>query len=98
MWAAISYSLLALVLIFIGWEVNSVYFAIVFYWTALSLLLVSAAYIFNAAKIFRKRDKVEALYIHTINNKPIRKPKSAPKGTSSKAPDNTGFVWPSIKK
>ena len=56
MWAAIGYSLLALLLIFIGWEVNSVYFAIVFYWTALSLLLVSTAYIFNTAKIFRKRE------------------------------------------
>lgn len=56
MWAAISYLLLALLLIFIGWEVNSVYFAIVFYWTALSLLLVSTAYIFNTAKIFRKRE------------------------------------------
>jgi uncharacterized protein (DUF2132 family) len=44
------------------------------------------------------RDKVEALYIHTINNKPIRRPKSAPRETSSQAPDTTGFVWPSIKK
>lgn len=56
MWAAIGYLVLALILIFIGWEVNSVYFALVFYWTALSLSLVSAAYIFNIAKIFRKRE------------------------------------------
>ena len=56
MWAAISYLILALLLILTGWEVNSVYFSIVFYWTALSLMLVSAAYIFNIAKIFRKRE------------------------------------------
>ena len=56
MWAAISYLILAMLLIFTGWEVNSVYFSIVFYWTALSLTLVSAAYIFNIAKIFRKRE------------------------------------------
>ncbi|WP_024611774.1 diacylglycerol kinase family protein [Pseudoalteromonas sp. TB64] len=56
MWAAISYLILALLLILTGWEVNSVYFSIVFYWTALSLTLVSAAYIFNIAKIFRKRE------------------------------------------
>jgi YegS/Rv2252/BmrU family lipid kinase len=56
MWAAISYLVLALLFIFIGWEVNSVYFSLVFYWTALSLLLVSAAYLFNAGKIFRKRE------------------------------------------
>lgn len=56
MWAAISYLVLSLLFIFIGWEVNSVYFSLVFYWTALSLLLVSAAYLFNAGKIFRKRE------------------------------------------
>ncbi|ASM52124.1 hypothetical protein PESP_b0584 [Pseudoalteromonas espejiana DSM 9414] len=56
MWAATSYLILALIFIFIGWEVNSVYFAIVFYWSALSLVLVSGAYIFNLAKIFRKRE------------------------------------------
>lgn len=56
MWAAMSYLILALIFIFIGWEVNSVYFAVVFYWSALSLILVSGAYIFNLAKIFRKRE------------------------------------------
>jgi|TARA_Y100000766_G_scaffold277489_1_gene282951 diacylglycerol kinase (ATP) len=56
MWAATSYLILALIFIFIGWEVNSVYFAVVFYWSALSLILVSGAYIFNLAKIFRKRE------------------------------------------
>ena len=50
MWAATSYLILALIFIFIGWEVNSVYFAVVFYWSALSLILVSGAY------IFRKRE------------------------------------------
>eukprot|EP00493_Phyllostaurus_siculus_P023984 UN24321 len=45
MWAATSYLILALIFIFIGWEVNSVYFAVVFYWSALSLILVSGAYI-----------------------------------------------------
>jgi len=56
----------------------------------------------SSLKFLRKtpwaRDKVEALYIHTINNKPIRRPKSAPRETSSQAPDTTGFAWPSIKK
>lgn len=56
MWAAISYLLLAFILIFIGWEVNSIYFSIVFYWSALSLLLVGGAYIFDIAKVFRKRE------------------------------------------
>ncbi|KPZ60753.1 Diacylglycerol kinase [Pseudoalteromonas sp. P1-13-1a] len=56
MWAATSYLILALIFIWIGWEVNSVYFAVVFYWSALSLILVSGAYIFNLAKIFRKRE------------------------------------------
>ena len=49
----------------------------------------------SSLKFLRKtpwaRDKVEALYIHTINNKPLRKP-------TNKAPDTTDFVWPSIKK
>lgn len=64
MWAATSYLILALIFIFIGWEVNSVYFAVVFYWSALSLILVSGAYIFNLAKIFRKRENgVIPLYI-----------------------------------
>ena len=56
MWAAISYLILACVLIFIGWEIHSIYFSLFFYWTALSLSLVSGAYIFNIGKIFRKRE------------------------------------------
>lgn len=56
MWAAISYLLLAFLLIFIGWEVNSIYFSLIFYWSALSLLLVGGAYLFDIAKIFRKRE------------------------------------------
>jgi diacylglycerol kinase (ATP) len=64
MWAAISYLLLALLLILIGWKVDSVYFAIVFFWSALSLTLVGGAYIFDIAKIFRKRENgVIPLYI-----------------------------------
>ncbi|WP_394190205.1 diacylglycerol kinase family protein [Pseudoalteromonas atlantica] len=56
MWAAISYIVLALVFIVMGWQVDAVYFSIMFYWTALSLLLVGGAYVFNVAKIFRKRE------------------------------------------
>ena len=56
MWAAISYLLLAIVFIFMGWQVSPSYFSVLFYWTALSLLLVSGAYFFNLAKIFRKRE------------------------------------------
>lgn len=56
MWAAISYLILACVLIFIGWEIHSIYFSLFFYWSALSLSLVSGAYIFNIGKIFRKRE------------------------------------------
>jgi diacylglycerol kinase family enzyme/protein-tyrosine phosphatase len=56
MWAAISYLVLACVLGIIGLNVSSIYFAIVFYWSALSLLVVSGAYIFNISKIFRKRE------------------------------------------
>ncbi|WP_404343184.1 diacylglycerol kinase family protein [Pseudoalteromonas mariniglutinosa] len=56
MWAAVSYLFLALMLIISALNVNSVYFAIAFYWAALSLLLVSGAYFFNLAKIFRKRE------------------------------------------
>ena len=56
----------------------------------------------SSLKFLRKtpwaRDKVEALYIHTINNKPLRKTKCAPRKASSPPPDTTGFVWPSIKK
>ena len=56
MWAAISYIVLAVVFIVMGWQVDAVYFSIMFYWTALSLLLVGGAYVFNVAKIFRKRE------------------------------------------
>ena len=56
MYAAISYLVIALIFIFIGWGVNSIYFSLAFYWSALSFLLVSVAYIFNIAKIFRKRE------------------------------------------
>lgn len=56
MWAAISYLVLACVLVFIGWEIHSVYFSLFFYWSALSLVLVSGAYIFNSGQIFRKRE------------------------------------------
>ncbi|WP_372762293.1 VF530 family DNA-binding protein [Pseudoalteromonas sp.] len=56
----------------------------------------------SSLKFLRKtpwaRDKVEALYIHTINNKPLRKAKSTPKPTANKTADTSGFVWPSIKK
>jgi hypothetical protein len=55
MWAAMSYIVLAVVFIVMGWLVDAVYFSIMFYWTALSLLLVGGAYVFNVAKIFRKR-------------------------------------------
>ncbi|WP_417669798.1 diacylglycerol kinase family protein [Pseudoalteromonas tetraodonis] len=56
MWAAVSYLVTALVFIVLGLTVNSIYFAVAFFWTALSLLLVSGAYFFNAGKIFRKRE------------------------------------------
>ncbi len=56
MWAAVSYILLAIVFIIMGWQVSPSYFSILFYWTALSLLLVGGAYVFNIAKIFRKRE------------------------------------------
>jgi diacylglycerol kinase family enzyme len=56
MWAAMSYIVLAVVFIVMGWLVDAVYFSIMFYWTALSLLLVGGAYVFNVAKIFRKRE------------------------------------------
>ena len=56
MWAAVSYLVTALVFIVLGLKVNSVYFAVAFFWTALSLILVSGAYFFNAGKIFRKRE------------------------------------------
>ena len=56
MWAAISYFILAIVFIIMGWQVSPSYFSLLFYWAALSLLLVSGAYIFNIAKIFRKRE------------------------------------------
>jgi len=56
MWAAVSYLVTALVFIVLGLKVNSVYFAVAFFWTALSLILVSGAYFFNAGKVFRKRE------------------------------------------
>ena len=56
MWAAVSYLVTALVFIVLGLTVNSIYFAVAFFWTALSLLLVSGAYFFNAGKVFRKRE------------------------------------------
>ncbi|MBQ4833717.1 dual specificity protein phosphatase family protein [Pseudoalteromonas sp. MMG010] len=56
MYAAISYSILAILFIIIGLNVNALHFSLVFYWSAASLLLVSAAYIFNLSKIFRKRE------------------------------------------
>ncbi|MCF2916354.1 dual specificity protein phosphatase family protein [Pseudoalteromonas sp. Cn5-37] len=64
MWAAFSYLALAIVFIIAAIRVETVYFALFFYWTALSLLLVSGAYIFNIARIFRKRENgVIPIYI-----------------------------------
>ena len=61
-----------------------------------------SARIKSSLKFLRKTpwasDKVEALYIHTINNKPLRKPRNKPKQSESSQPDTSGFVWPSIKK
>lgn len=56
MWAAISYLVLAFLLLLAGWHVQSIYFGLFFYWAALSLTLVGGAYIFDIAKIFRKRE------------------------------------------
>jgi len=64
MWAAFSYLALAIVFIIAAIRVETVYFALFFYWTALSLLLVSGAYFFNIARIFRKRENgVIPIYI-----------------------------------
>ena len=56
----------------------------------------------SSLKFLRKtpwaRDKVEALYIHTMSNKPLRKPRNKPKQTEPTQPDTSDFVWPSIKK
>jgi uncharacterized protein (DUF2132 family) len=56
----------------------------------------------SSLKFLRKtpwaRDKVEALYLHTLSNKPLRKAKNTSRTATTKAPDTTGFVWPSIKK
>ena len=56
----------------------------------------------SSLKFLRKtpwaRDKVEALYIHTINNKPLRKPKKPQNQSSRDANTSSGFVWPSLKK
>lgn len=56
MWAASTYLVLAVAFIIAALRVDTVYFALFFYWTALSLLLVSAAYFFDIARIFRKRE------------------------------------------
>ncbi len=64
MWAAISYLALGIAFIIVGLSVEAIYFALFFYWTALSLLLVSGAYFFNLARIFRKRENgVIPIYI-----------------------------------
>ena len=64
MWAAISYLALAIIFIIVAIRVELVYFALFFYWAALSLLLVSGAYFFNIARIFRKRENgVIPIYI-----------------------------------
>ena len=56
MWAASTYLVLAVAFIIAALRVDTVYFALFFYWTALSLLLVSGAYFFDIARIFRKRE------------------------------------------
>ncbi|MFY8275241.1 diacylglycerol kinase family protein [Pseudoalteromonas sp. SSDWG2] len=55
MYAAIAYLVLAVVLCAAAVMMKSPYFALFFYWSALSLFLVSLAYIANAGRIFRKR-------------------------------------------
>jgi uncharacterized protein (DUF2132 family) len=56
----------------------------------------------SSLKFLRKtpwaRDKVEALYIHTMSNKPLRKPRNKQKLAEPTQPDTSDFVWPSIKK
>ncbi|MBQ4833716.1 DUF2132 domain-containing protein [Pseudoalteromonas sp. MMG010] len=56
----------------------------------------------SSLKFLRKtpwaRDKVEALYLHTLANKPLRKAKTQPSRNQSAEAANAGFVWPSIKK
>ncbi|MDC9524426.1 VF530 family protein [Pseudoalteromonas sp. Angola-30] len=56
----------------------------------------------SSLKFLRKtpwaRDKVEALYLHTLSNKPLRKPKSAQRPKPASQSDSSDFVWPSIKK
>jgi uncharacterized protein (DUF2132 family) len=57
----------------------------------------------SSLKFLRKtpwaRDKVEALYLHTLSNKPLRKPKNTTNPPSRSASlDANEFVWPSIKK
>ncbi|MGO3301242.1 MAG: diacylglycerol kinase family protein [Pseudoalteromonas sp.] len=56
MWAAVSYLSFAFLLLIAGLQVQSIHFSLFFYWTALSLTLVGGAYIFDIAKIFRKRE------------------------------------------
>lgn len=55
MYAAVAYLLMAVALCAIAVVIKIPYFAIFFYWSALSLLLVSLAYIANLGRIFRKR-------------------------------------------
>ncbi|WP_105201507.1 diacylglycerol kinase family protein [Pseudoalteromonas sp. T1lg10] len=55
MFAAIAYLVLAVILCTTAWMIRLPYIAIFFYWSALSLFLVSLAYIANAGKVFRKR-------------------------------------------
>ena len=55
MYAAIAYLVLAVILCASASVISHSYFAVFFYWSALSLFLVSMAYIANAGRIFRKR-------------------------------------------
>ncbi len=55
MYAAIAYLVLAVILCASASVIKHSYFAVFFYWTALSLFLVSLAYLANAGRIFRKR-------------------------------------------
>ncbi|MBS3797767.1 diacylglycerol kinase family protein [Pseudoalteromonas sp. BDTF-M6] len=55
MFAAIAYLVLAVILCVTAWMIKLPYIAVFFYWSALSLFLVSLAYIANAGRIFRKR-------------------------------------------
>ena len=66
MWAAISYLLLAIVFIFMGWQLRQSYFQYLFYWTALSLIVSGSGDTFLISQKYSENEKMALFHLYPL--------------------------------